>query len=154
MSTAPQIGVLGAGAWGTALAQMLAADGTPVRLWAREPGLADAINATRFNQPFLPGVPLAEAIAATGDLAERAGLPLLLAGRGPPSAARHCTALAPHADAMMMSVFVIEDQQEPCRHACNHAAAGQLAHAQCAELWSDAPCRCMQQQQYVGVGYI
>ena len=79
MSTAPQIGVLGAGAWGTALAQMLAADGTPVRLWAREPGLADAINATRFNQPFLPGVPLAEAIAATGDLAELAGLPLLLA---------------------------------------------------------------------------
>jgi glycerol-3-phosphate dehydrogenase (NAD(P)+) len=79
MTATPQIGMLGAGAWGTALAQMLAADGTPVRLWAREPGLACAINATRINEPFLPGVPLAQAIAATDDLAELAGLPLLLA---------------------------------------------------------------------------
>ena len=74
----PGIGVVGAGAWGTALAQMLAADGTPVRLWAREPGLADEINGRHRNTPFLPGVPLAPAIHATGDIDGLAGLPVLL----------------------------------------------------------------------------
>jgi len=75
----PQIGVIGAGAWGTALAQMLSADGTPVMLWAREPGLADEINGTRTNTPFLAGVPLAPAIRATDRLADLAALPVLLA---------------------------------------------------------------------------
>ncbi|MBS0254001.1 MAG: NAD(P)-dependent glycerol-3-phosphate dehydrogenase [Proteobacteria bacterium] len=75
----PAIGVLGAGAWGTALAQMLAADGTAVRLWAREPGLADEINRQRGNTPFLPGVALAPTIQAVDDLAAMAGLPVLLA---------------------------------------------------------------------------
>ena len=74
-----RVGVIGAGAWGTALAQMLAADGTPVLLWAREDGLADEINSRRSNTPFLPGVALAGSIVATGRLADLAGLPVLLA---------------------------------------------------------------------------
>ncbi|MBU6268098.1 MAG: NAD(P)-dependent glycerol-3-phosphate dehydrogenase [Sphingomonadales bacterium] len=78
MTTAATIGVIGAGAWGTALAQMLAADGTPVRLWAREDGLAEEINTARSNTPFLPGVPLAPAIHATGNLGDLAHLPTLL----------------------------------------------------------------------------
>jgi glycerol-3-phosphate dehydrogenase (NAD(P)+) len=74
-----QVGVIGAGAWGTALAQMLAADGTPVLLWAREDGLAEEINSRRTNTPFLPGVALAGSIVATGRLGDLAGLPVLLA---------------------------------------------------------------------------
>ena len=73
------VGVIGAGAWGTALAQMLAADGTPVLLWAREDGLADEINSRRSNTPFLPGVALAGSIVATGRLRDLAGLPVVLA---------------------------------------------------------------------------
>lgn len=73
------IGVIGAGAWGTALAQALASDGTPVRLWAREDELVAEINARRTNSLFLPGAKLAPSIAATGDIADLAAASVLLA---------------------------------------------------------------------------
>jgi glycerol-3-phosphate dehydrogenase (NAD(P)+) len=63
------LGVVGAGAWGTALAQVAAANGHEVRLWARDPALVDAINATRENAAYLPGIALSANIRATGDLA-------------------------------------------------------------------------------------
>jgi glycerol-3-phosphate dehydrogenase (NAD(P)+) len=72
------IGVIGAGAWGTALATMLAADGTPVMLWARDPALAEEIARTRVNSRYLPGVSLAPGLDTTGDLARLAHLPVLL----------------------------------------------------------------------------
>ena len=72
------IGVVGAGAWGTALAQMLAADGREVLLWAREPEVVTAINTEQRNPLFLPGAALSSSIRATGDLAELAALPVLL----------------------------------------------------------------------------
>ena len=72
------IGIVGAGAWGTALAQAMASDGSPVLLWAREPELVAEINAHRTNSLFLPGARLAEAITATGDIAALAALPVLL----------------------------------------------------------------------------
>ncbi|MCV0382269.1 MAG: NAD(P)-dependent glycerol-3-phosphate dehydrogenase [Erythrobacter sp.] len=72
------IGVLGAGAWGTALAQMLASDGRDVLLWAREPALVDEINTSRTNSAYLPSASLAPTIRATGDLAAMADLDVLL----------------------------------------------------------------------------
>jgi len=72
------IGVVGAGAWGTALAQMLASDGREVLLWALEEGLAEAINTTHRNALFLPSAELAPAIRATGDLADMASCEVLL----------------------------------------------------------------------------
>ncbi|SNS81614.1 glycerol-3-phosphate dehydrogenase (NAD(P)+) [Sphingomonas laterariae] len=63
------IGVLGAGAWGTALAQVAAADGREVRLWARELEVVASINEAHENHLFLPGVPLAPSIRASDDLA-------------------------------------------------------------------------------------
>jgi len=65
-----KIGVVGAGAWGTALAQVAAADGEPVLIWAREPEVVDAINSAHENTSFLKGVPLRESIRATGDMAD------------------------------------------------------------------------------------
>lgn len=73
------LAVVGAGAWGTALAQMLAAEGTPVLLWARNPALAEAINRDRANEPYLPGCPLSPAIRATADLDEAGEAGTLLA---------------------------------------------------------------------------
>lgn len=73
-----EIGVVGAGAWGSALAQMLSCDGRDVLLWAREPELVEAINRDRRNPLFLPSATLAPSIRATGDLAELATLPILL----------------------------------------------------------------------------
>ena len=63
------IGVVGGGAWGTAIAQAMAAGGEPVRLWAREPEVVAGINRANENSLFLAGVPLSPAIEATGDLA-------------------------------------------------------------------------------------
>lgn len=64
-----KLGVIGGGAWGTAMAQVIASDGSDVLLWARETEVVDAINAIRGNPIFLPGVPLSDRIRATGDLA-------------------------------------------------------------------------------------
>ncbi|MHC9419064.1 NAD(P)H-dependent glycerol-3-phosphate dehydrogenase [Sphingomonas citri] len=63
------VGVIGAGAWGTALAQVAASNGHDVRLWARDPALVAAINATHENAPYLPGAALSPRISATTDLA-------------------------------------------------------------------------------------
>jgi len=61
--------VVGAGAWGTALANVLAANGHAVSLWAREPDVVEAINDRRENRRFLPGISL-EDIRATGEMPE------------------------------------------------------------------------------------
>lgn len=73
-----RIGVLGGGAWGTALAQMLASDGREVLLWAFEPAVVAAINRDHRNPDFLPTAILSPTIRATGDLAETAALDCLL----------------------------------------------------------------------------
>jgi glycerol-3-phosphate dehydrogenase (NAD(P)+) len=65
-----RIGVIGGGAWGTALAQVAAAGGEPVLLWARESEVVEAINARHENETFLKGVPLGETIRATAALAD------------------------------------------------------------------------------------
>ncbi|HEX4328368.1 MAG TPA: NAD(P)H-dependent glycerol-3-phosphate dehydrogenase [Burkholderiales bacterium] len=69
------VGILGAGAWGTALAGALARR-MPVTLWAREEGLPAAMRRDRENKQFLPGIPLPEAVEPTEDfeLAARAQL--------------------------------------------------------------------------------
>ncbi len=72
------IGVLGGGAWGTALAQAYASDGTPVRLWAREPDVVSAINGQQRNPLFLPSADLSPTITATADLTAMDELPVLL----------------------------------------------------------------------------
>lgn len=63
-------GVVGAGAWGTALAQTLATSGRPVLLWAHEPETVSAINTEHTNPIFLPDVPLHAGIKATDNLSD------------------------------------------------------------------------------------
>jgi glycerol-3-phosphate dehydrogenase (NAD(P)+) len=59
------VAVMGAGAWGTALAKVLADAGGEVVLWARRSDVADEINATRYNPAYLPGTLLPPGIRAT-----------------------------------------------------------------------------------------
>lgn len=72
------IGVIGAGAWGTALALVAAEAGRRVTLWAREPEVVASISARRENTRFLPGIALPPAITATQDLAEAAAADAVL----------------------------------------------------------------------------
>jgi glycerol-3-phosphate dehydrogenase (NAD(P)+) len=71
------IGVVGGGAWGTALAQV-AAEGGETLLWAREPEVVESVNLAHQNTLFLPGVPLDPRIRATGELGDLAGCEALL----------------------------------------------------------------------------
>lgn len=66
--TGATFGVIGGGAWGTALAQILASDGSDVLLWAREAEVIQEINTHHENRLFLPGVALSPLIRATSDL--------------------------------------------------------------------------------------
>jgi glycerol-3-phosphate dehydrogenase (NAD(P)+) len=72
-------GVIGAGAWGTALAQVAARAGLDVVLQARETEVVDSINARRVNEAFLPGVTLEDRISVTGELADLADCDVILA---------------------------------------------------------------------------
>ncbi|MEE6176530.1 NAD(P)H-dependent glycerol-3-phosphate dehydrogenase [Mycobacterium sp. 050134] len=71
--TSGAVAVMGAGAWGTALAKVLVDAGGPataVTLWARRPHVADQINSTRYNPDYLPGTLLPDGIRATTDAGE------------------------------------------------------------------------------------
>src|SRR5690606_37515880 len=74
----PAIGVIGAGAWGTALAQMLASDGREVLLWAREEELVEQINVRRANPLFVAGADLAASIRATVAVSDAVACTVLL----------------------------------------------------------------------------
>lgn len=63
-----QVLVVGAGSWGTALANLLAHKGVPTSMWAREPEVVSSINTARENTMFLPGVRLSESLTATVEL--------------------------------------------------------------------------------------
>src|SRR5512139_2447165 len=64
-----RIGVIGGGAFGTAMACVLRRQQHEVVLWAREPEVVDAVNVKRENAVFLRGVTLPEGIVATGEMA-------------------------------------------------------------------------------------
>jgi glycerol-3-phosphate dehydrogenase (NAD(P)+) len=65
-----KLGIVGGGAWGTALAQVASAGGRETLLWALEPDVVDSINRAHRNASFLPDVDLNPAIRATSDLAD------------------------------------------------------------------------------------
>lgn len=70
------VAVLGAGAWGTTFAKVLADAGREVRLWSREESVARAVNEQHRNDEFLPGIDLPASITGTSDPA------VALAGAG------------------------------------------------------------------------
>lgn len=77
--TGPQtIGVLGGGAWGTALAATLARARRDVALWARNPSVVEEITSAHRNTVYLPGAPLPIGLVVTTDLARVAGRDVLL----------------------------------------------------------------------------
>lgn len=62
--------VIGGGAWGTAIADLLARNGHAVQLWAREADVVEAVNSRHENPRFLADIPLASSLVASEDLAQ------------------------------------------------------------------------------------
>lgn len=67
---ATSVGVIGSGAWGTALGHLMASQGAEVLAWAYEAEVVDQINSSHENQTFLPGFTLPDNYRATGSLEE------------------------------------------------------------------------------------
>lgn len=67
---AKDVGVIGAGAWGSGLAQAIARGGHKVQIWAREQDVVDGINNDHENKRYLPGYPLSENLTASIDIEE------------------------------------------------------------------------------------
>ncbi|QCN95731.1 NAD(P)-dependent glycerol-3-phosphate dehydrogenase [Azospirillum argentinense] len=91
-----RIGVIGGGAWGTALALAALRAGREALLWAREPAVVESVNAARENRDFLPGVTLPAALRATGDLAEAAACDAILLVTPAQHLRSACAGLAAH----------------------------------------------------------
>lgn len=89
------ISVVGAGAWGTALANAAARAGRDVVLYARDSAVAEKISQTREN-PKLPGIQLAKAVSVTSDLARAGQANAVLLVTPAQSLRQAATALAPH----------------------------------------------------------
>lgn len=90
-------GIIGGGAWGTALAQVCARAGLEVTLQAREPEVVEAINGAHENPLFLPDVTLDDAVRATHEMADLAACDLILAVAPAQHLRSALTALGPHA---------------------------------------------------------
>lgn len=65
-----RIAVMGSGSWGTAFAMVLADAGNDIRMWGREPEVAESINRSRVNATYHPGIELPHGIRATADPAD------------------------------------------------------------------------------------
>lgn len=101
-----RVAVLGAGSWGTALADVLARNGHEVRLWTWTAEMADIIRDTGRNERFLPGVELSDRLAITDDLPELLeGADTVLSVSPSHRVRSVMTAAAPHvsSDALLVS---------------------------------------------------
>jgi len=95
MAPFKSVGVIGAGAWGTALAGVAARAGREVVLFARNPESAAAIESTRVN-PKLADVPLVASIRVTNDIALASAADIILVATPAQQLRAAVTALAPH----------------------------------------------------------
>lgn len=122
-----KLGIIGGGAWGTALAQVSAEGDRETLIWALEPDVVEAVNNRHENPTYLSGIPLNVAIRATSDLAEL----------------RSCDGLLVVTPAQHMRAVL--ERVEGCRKPlvlCSKGVeekTGQLLHKVAREACPDAP---------------
>ncbi len=126
--------VLGAGAWGTAVAAHLARrDDLDVTLWTRDAGQARAIGQARANARYLPGIALPPTLTVTGDLAAVAGAGLLIVATpvaALPAVARALAAAGARAPLVWLSKGFLVVEPTPAL-----PAGVALAHQVLAPAW-------------------
>lgn len=123
------VAIIGGGAWGTALASLVAANGVDALIWALEPETAEAINARRENPLFLPGVRLPDEVRATSSLAATGGRDAYL-----------FVAPAQHARAMFADLKAVAPAAAPlalCSKGIERASGKMLTEV-LAEVWPAA----------------
>ncbi|HLU64959.1 MAG TPA: NAD(P)-binding domain-containing protein [Kofleriaceae bacterium] len=107
------LGVVGAGAFGTALAAVVGRTGQPVLVWSTGPALVDAINREHRSER-LPGVELPEAVRATGDPAELAASARMIAFAVPSTEVRaRAAALGASLDGRHLLVHAVGSSAGP-----------------------------------------
>jgi len=129
-----RIGVVGAGAWGTALAIACNRAGREVILWARETEVVASIKTTRENALFLPGVKIPEGVAATGDIAEAAQADAILAVTPAQHTRSALAAMAPHIPAGLPVILCAKGVERGSLSLMTEALAQTLPDATAAVL--------------------
>jgi glycerol-3-phosphate dehydrogenase (NAD(P)+) len=127
-------GVIGGGAWGTALAQVCARAGLDTILWAREPEVVEAINSIHENVPFLPGVTLDAKVRATGHMADLASSDLVLAVAPAQHLRAALAAFAPHAPAGLPILLCAKGVEQGSLKLMTEVAAEAIPQARLAVL--------------------
>jgi glycerol-3-phosphate dehydrogenase (NAD(P)+) len=111
-----RVGVVGAGSWGTTLADLLSAKGDEVVLWAYEPEVAESVNRRHRNDVYLPDAPLSPSLRATTDLAAAVAGAALVVSAAPSRAVREVMARAAPAVAPGAVVVGASKGLEPGTH--------------------------------------
>jgi glycerol-3-phosphate dehydrogenase (NAD(P)+) len=121
------VGIIGAGAWGTALAAVMQQVHGDALIWAREADVVGGINQERRNHLFLPSVALAEGIRATADMEEMANC--------------HALLLVTPAQHLRATLLALPKQNKPLILCCKGIEAGtqMLMSDVAAELRPDNP---------------
>jgi glycerol-3-phosphate dehydrogenase (NAD(P)+) len=128
-----RIAVIGAGAWGTALANSAARGGRNVTLWARDPAVVAAIAATR-EAPRLPGVRLDASVIVTGALAEVAHADAVLLAVPAQALRTAAIAIAPHVSPNIPVVACAKGIERGTRRFMTEVIAETLPHVMPAIL--------------------
>jgi glycerol-3-phosphate dehydrogenase (NAD(P)+) len=128
-----RIAVIGAGAWGTALANSAARGGRNVTLWARDPAAVAAIAATR-EAPRLPGVRLDASVIVTGALAEVAHADAVLLAVPAQALRTAAIAIAPHVSRNIPVVACAKGIERGTRRFMTEVIAETLPHVMPAIL--------------------
>jgi glycerol-3-phosphate dehydrogenase (NAD(P)+) len=112
-----RIGVVGGGSWGTTLADLLARQGHPVALWAREPEVIASVNARHVNDLFLPDAALHAGVTARPTIGDAVGDAELIVSAPPSHAVRAVgTAIAEGVAARPVPVVSVSKGLEPDTH--------------------------------------
>jgi len=127
-------GVIGGGAWGTALAQVCVRAGLETTLWAREPDVVASVNASHENTSFLPGVELDPGIRATGDFADLAASDIVLAVAPAQHLRATLSAFAPHVRAGLRILLCAKGVEQGSLKLMTQVLAETIPQAQAAVL--------------------
>lgn len=128
------VGIVGAGAWGTALAAVARRAGRDVLLWAHEPETVSAINDTHCNETYLPSIALDPAIEATSQLGDLARCDVLLMVTPAQHLRGIAAALKPHARAGQPLVICSKGIERKTGRFMSQIAAELLPEAEIAVL--------------------